>query len=287
MYIFILALPSIYLLYLLYWQYLIYILDALAHCCAFIKIRKNVVAYNLNMVLPEAKNHKDIEFKSLKLSYLNAFIALHQPYLMNRDSLSKRYIYEIPAALKSDIRSNKALLALAHYGIFYDFSSAYQILKNPIASVYKMKNTYLEKWMFHGSALKGKIFGIKHDKLHQHLNHPYRIISLPCDHKGKHVRGTFLNRETKIHSSPADLHKISKRALWVYFCKYDFTRKKIIVSFVPVERYVTSRSKCEIAQQVADIFTKAIKAQPEQYFWIHNRFRVNEPDLNRFDKIYS
>ena len=278
----ILALP---VFYWLYWTYLIYILDAIAHCCALIKIRKDVLTYNLHLVLPEAKNHAEIGFKSLKLAYLNGFIAFHQPFLVFRDSLLKRYIFDIPEELKSDLRMNKAVFVLAHYGIFYDFISAHQLMNSPIASVYKMQSKWLEKWIFQGAVLKGKIFGVKHDRLNQHLNHPYGIMSLPCDQKGGRLPGTFLNQPTLIHSSPADIHKITKRALWAYLCKYDFQKKQIIVSFVPVERHITARSKTDIAQTIATLFSTAILADPEQYFWVHDRFRNTEKKYINGKKI--
>jgi len=281
-------------------------LNFLAHLCAFIPYRDKTILYNLNLIGIKKKEQSEIKFKCRKLFYLNALIALHQRYLINTDLLAKYYSdfpdFEPPAAFKEDIRQNKVIIVMPHFGIFYDFSSINYLTDYSLALVYKVVHVWIKDIIFSSQAYKNKIIPLYLRNYKQYLrnlknevdNAETKIINkcdaivVLCDQKGGRVPVDYLGQSVLWHSSPADIHKHTKRAMWVYLCPYDFEKQQFRPTFIPVERhYNAETSIADISQKIADIFTKAIKAQPEQYFWLHNRFRINEPDLNRFDKIYS
>jgi lauroyl/myristoyl acyltransferase len=281
-------------LFFLYFAFL----NCIAHLCAFIPYRDKTIGYNLDLIGIKKDEQTTIKFRCKKLFYLNAFIALHQRFLINTDLLAKYYPdFQSPAEFKEDVRLKKVVIVMPHFGIFYDFASINYLTGYSLALVYKVVHTWIKDIIFSSDAYKNKIIPLYLRNYKQYLRNLKNgnptidgcdAIVVLCDQKGGRVPVQYLGQPVLWHSSPVDIHKQTKRAIWAYFCHYDFQKQQFRPTFIPIVRqYNPETSIADISQKMADVFTEAIRAQPEQYFWLHNRFQQNEPDLNRFDKIYS
>ena len=175
-----------------------------------------------------------------------------------------------------DKSKNGIILALGHYGLYYDFAGFNFISKSTLACIYKMNNEWLEKFIYKSSKYGSNILPIRHDQLGKLMNTKNEIIMIPCDQKAntKKKKINFLNQETNFHYSIVDIHKITKRSLWLYLPYYDFDKKKINIKLIPIAReYNIKNSKSDILQKLATELTKEILQNPDQYFWIHDRFK--------------
>ncbi|VVU95027.1 Bacterial lipid A biosynthesis acyltransferase [seawater metagenome] len=265
----------------IYTKYFLIIIDSIASFLTYIiifinyKNRISIIHRNLDLVFQnKIHNKKEITFKVVKLSLINLLIAIQQNYILKSNCLLPYYNISIPPQLKEDIKTSKCIFALAHYGIFYDFATAHLLLDN-MACVYKFNNPYIEKLVFSKSIPKTKIFPIKHTELNKFYKNNQPIMTIPCDQKGASNKNiiTFLNQETNFHSSVNVIQKITKRSVWIYLCYYDFEQKKIIPKIIPVHR--KNLNSKNLTQSIADIFSKEILNNPEQYFWLHNRFNLS------------
>ncbi len=269
-----------------YWTYLIEILDALAGGATWILFRlpkfqrreNAIMDANLKRVLPDlsAADKAHVKFASVKLTVLNALIALHQRYLIDSDLTVKNNVNLI---CPSAVRDQKIIKVLAHYGVYYDFSLV-NIWKLSMAPVYKIKNKLVEAIVFHARTYKDRILGINQARFKAYLSgkgHPeeingYHIIDIVCDQNSRHgPRVTFLNREETFHSSPADVHKMTGRPIWAYLARYDFPTRKMHLKWVPIQLTLDDTPVKDIIQKIADVFTQEIMAHPEQYLWAYPR----------------
>lgn len=262
----------------IYFNHLLFFLDLISDLIArvnvLIKIRFKVVEFNLKKVFPNISNSKinDIYFYSTKLFFLNSLIAIHQRFLIDTNYLTKYYnSVIIPNELKDDLKNNKVIFAMGHLGIFYDFSSAYFFISE-LACVYKINNKFFENLLYDCSKFEKKILPIKHDKLGSLLNNEYKSLYIVTDQKTSNKKKNkimFLNQETNFHYSVADIHKVTKRKIWFFFCFYDFKNKKLNLELKPIKNL---NEKKNIVQKIADLITERALKYPEQYFWHHDRF---------------
>jgi lauroyl/myristoyl acyltransferase len=264
----------------IYLNNLLYFIDLLATSFAYIlrifKVRDKVMQYNLGLVFPNMDQDKKdlIKFRSCKLFLMNILIVLHQRFIIDTDYLMKYYDnINIPNDLKDDLKKNKVIFAVAHLGIYYDFSSCYKLI-SPLSCIYKMKYEFIEKFIYGSNKFKNKILPIKHDKLGELINNEYPSMCIPCDQKSNSKEIYFLKQKVKFHDSVTKIHKITKRSIWVCICYYDFNLRKIKMKLIPIERIYNSSNK-NITQKIADIMTKEILENPDQYFWLHDRFNSN------------
>ena len=240
----------------------------------FVKYRYQVVEYNLNRVFPNISKNKfnEIYYYSTKLFILNSLIAIHQRFIIDTNYLTKYYNkVDIPDELKEDLKNNKVIFAMAHYGIYYDFSTFVNLYKFRLACAYKMKNNIIEKLIYKSDLYKNRVLPLRHNILGSLIDNNYDIITIPTDQKAnqKKEKIMFLNQETNFHYSVADIHKATKRSIWIFFSYYDFRNQKMNIELIPITNL---NKKREITQQIADLITERALKYPEQYFWHHDRF---------------
>ena len=259
----------------IYFNNLLFFLDLIADIVANIYLLiadTNYINNNIIKIINiESEKLKIIKFKTIKLFILNSLIAIHQRFIIDTNYLTKYYNkVNIPDELKEDIKNNKVIFAMAHYGIYYDFSSYYYFIST-LAPVYKMKNNLIENIVYNSNKFKNKILPIRHDKLGSLINNDYKSIYIVTDQKAnsKKDKIKFLNQETNFHYSVADIHKATKRSIWYFSSYYDFTNQKMNIELIPIKNL---HKKKEITQQIADLITERVLKNPEQYFWHHDRF---------------
>ena len=274
---------SYYILSKLYFSNLLFFLDLFSSLLTFlvkffIKKRIDVINYNLNLVLPNLtlKKRKKIINQFIKLSIMNFLLALHQRFIFNCQLINNFYDdINIPKEFYQDVKEKKVVIALSHFGLYYDFVGFHYISKCSLACMYKMSNKWIENIIYKSPNYGSNILPIKNNKLWELMNTKNDVISIPCDQKANTTKKKikFLNQETTFHYSAVDIHKITKRALWLYLTYYDEKLKKIKIQLIPISRhYDVKQSKIKLTQTLANILTDIIINNPEQYFWIHDRF---------------
>ena len=103
----------------------------------------------------------------------------------------------------------------------------------------------------------------------------YPSMTMLCDQKTKKINSIrFLNQIVAFHTTPVEIHKATKRAIWVWFMHYDFGKKKFQVISIPVQRDYDETDSMIILQRIVDVLSDQILANPEQYLWLHNRFNL-------------
>ena len=277
---------------LFYIYFLLYILDGIAHVftyflfkCRWIDRDERIIGFNLNLVLPALSpaERQRIAFQTIKLHFLNVLIALNL-----------RLIYAFPVALRrhyiqaewpEDIRTPEDLrykiVVLPHYGIYYDPVLPHVLFGVSMAPVYRLKNRLVEYLVFKARAFGRKVIGISQAEFKAYLADPsvgpiktYDMLLILCDQKSRRAHPvTFLNQSVEFMSSPVELHKQTGRPIWAFLRRYNQKEFKIEYRFIPIQPILDATDPVAITQKIADVFTAAILADPEQYLWAYNRFQ--------------
>lgn len=242
----------------------------------FTEKHKRLTYQNLDLVFNNKLSlyqKKHLLNKSMNLLILNILIALSQRFLINNNYLLKKYKKSfLPIKLKDDIKNKKILILQSHFGIFTDYSTYYNMINN-LAFIYKMKNKLIENYFYKTNNFSNKLLPIKNNKITEYLNNKVNSIFINIDHKNKNSnKYNFLNQFTSFHESAANIHKITKRSIWIMIPKFNFEEISIDLEFIPVQRDYDNTPKKIITQNIADIFSKEILNSPEQYLWNFKRF---------------
>lgn len=240
----------------------------------FVNKHKRLTYKNLDLVFNSKLSlyqKKNLLNTSMNLLILNILMALIQRFLFNKDYMIKNYkSLKIPQELKDDVKNNKIIIAMMHYGIFYDFTTYFKILGS-LTFIFKSNEL---KFIFNEINLN--IVPIEYKNVFNNYEKLFdkNIIYLVCDHKNinKNHKYNFLNQYTFFHESAANIHKITKRSIWIMVPKFNFKEISIDLEFIPVQRDYDNTPKKIITQNIADIFTNKILNSPEQYLWNFKRF---------------
>ena len=240
----------------------------------FTEKHKRLTYQNLDLVFDNKLSlyqKRNLLHRSMNLLILNILIAFSQKYLFDKDYILKNYkSFDIPLELKNDIKNNKIIFAIMHYGIFYDFTTYYKILGD-LSFVFKNNNL---KYIF--NRINSNIQPFEYDNIFKNLTKLFSkdFIYLPCDHKNtnKSNNYNFLYQITSFHEAVANIHKITKRSIWIIIPKFNFKDTTISIKWIPVQRNYDETPKKNITQNIADIFSKEILNSPEQYLWNFKRF---------------
>jgi len=295
-----LYLAGLYLMHALYFTYLIHILDFIAHIGAivFLKVapfRVQIIDANLKLVFPEntPERNAEIKFLSTKLSILTLFVGLHQRFLIDNRAWMDNYTPydrdDLFAEIRADYAYKKAIFITPHYGFFYDMTSLYNLWRMNAVVFYDIPSKMVERFIFGCRRFVGILTGRNKDLFKKYMKDLYTgkespetafinaqpALVMVCDQKSVKQNATrFLGQVVPFHTTPVDVHKRTKRAIWVWFFTYDFRNKRIIHEAYPIQRECDGTDPQVIVQRIADAFSEKIQANPEQYFWLHNRFNL-------------
>lgn len=281
MYYYLIGIPvAIYFLYKLYCIFFIDILDFEASILATIFLsfgnkRNRIMEFNLKKVFPEINSQEinEIKYKSLKLSFLNLLICLHQRFLITRDLLLPKCV-----TVEGKLQKNeKCIMACAHYGIVWHpvtFKKQY----GSLAFLYKNNFRFLDSYFLPRLLFnKHNVYPFYHNQmsLFKREKRASKKIII-CDQKGNSQPVKFLNNlNLRIFNSPAVLHNNLNLPIYVYFCKYEFKTKTFLQKIIKVS--IEKNDDIDsITQKIANIFTEEINKNPEQYFWLHDIFKIKK-----------
>ena len=254
----------IFLLYILLKYFYVFLLNIISYVLAlfliffFLNETRNLIK-NLNCVFKDISNFSKFKIllKSSKNLTFNILIILIQNifgdnYLINYYNIKN---YNIP---------KKCQLILAHYGLFYDFVSGIKIFNKNLAGIFKGKFNHINNKNF-------KLF--KHNMVDYKLLSKYFIIDTPIDQKSNDKTiVSFLNKQVKFHSKLVDFSLNDNRNLYFYYVDIGWNSLKLNI----IKINTKDKKLVDIIQNIADMMTKIILKNPDQYLWLHDRFNVKK-----------
>lgn len=260
MYIYIIILFLLYILLKYFYVFLLNIISYILALFLFFKIQRYKISkYNLKLIFPKKSFFEinKIIFNSYKNFTFNILILLVQNifgdnYLINYYNIKN---YNI---------TKKCQLILAHYGLFYDFVSGIKIFNKNLAGIYKGKFNHINNKNF-------KFF--KHNMIDYTLLSKYYIITTPNDQRSNDKTiVSFLNKQVKFHSKLVDFSLNDNRDLYFYYV--DIEWNSLNTNIVKIN--TKDKQLIDIIQNIADMITKIILKNPDQYLWLHDRFNVKK-----------
>jgi lauroyl/myristoyl acyltransferase len=264
LYLILLVILFCYTFYKLYIKYTLEIIYNLASIIAFIpyyfNIRKKLIESNLKIVFPTITKirQNSIRFHSWKFLIINILTCLNQ-YLFKNSYLFKYY------TINNINLPRKSFITLAHFGLYYDFTSFFKLTQNIFYGIYKSKNFNLN--------FNHKIKTVKHDKINILEINKYHTLYTPIDQKcsSKNETVLFLNKYLTFHSSLIQQSIHQERDIIFYYVVIN--NYKLYPKLIKIE--TKDKSIHDIVQSIASEMTTVIKQYPEQYLWSHNRFSIN------------
>jgi lauroyl/myristoyl acyltransferase len=281
MYYFIFLLLLFFLCWFSGYHIIVYLIDKTAHFLAYIFVnvdssRRKIAKYNIELVFPDYSNYKvnEILFKSTKITVINVLNAIlgRLLYITNHYKSIK---YNIPEQMIKDIDEYGVVLVGSHFGTFEDIKYLGKFINRSVNAVYKKQKIvnsllypenifYKINYLEYNNNIFWKLLQLKKE-----------IIFLACDQKSYNNKQkiNYLNQIVTFHYGPALLSLKTKKKIWPCKFKYDLDTKKQIWKFIDISSQLSNKSSpYEITQKIADILTQDILENPEQYFWLHDRF---------------
>tara|TARA_B100000035_G_C21034718_1_gene570261 strand:- start:1753 stop:2655 length:903 start_codon:yes stop_codon:yes gene_type:complete len=282
----------------LFIEYPIYFIDYLSSLLVFIitkinmkivRKRYKIAERNLQKVFPgkDTIELQRILNKSLKIHLMNIIVGILGQILYKYTKYKNTIKYEIPSDFDpNDFENDKKygiLLLTSHYGIFLNGALYLGELLNTKTYILYHYVKYLDTTLYPKNYYKNNHFiryvETKDREIVTRIlkSKKQDIIVLGCDQRANRSNENvkFLNQQVTFHTSPASVKLYTNKKLWSYHFHYD---EKTRTSIFKIERLKidNSNSLHSITQEVADHLSNYIIKNPEQYLWIHDRFKDNQ-----------
>lgn len=249
-----------------------------------IPIRKKVAEENLTRAFPEFDQEKikNIVFNCYRNFIISLIEILYMP-AMDKESL----INFLPAH-NSDIikkkyeEGNGVILLSAHFGNWeYIAASVSARLNIPFHVVVKpQRNPYVNNWM---NSIRTKWvnkiipLGISIRQVYKELKNR-NIVAMVADQRGPSdgIRIKFFNINTAVYAGPAILAiKTGAPIIYGLTVRQPDYSYKIILEEINLENLplVEEDKIIEITQRHSSFLEKFIKQYPEQWLWMHKRWK--------------
>jgi lauroyl/myristoyl acyltransferase len=282
----------------LFIEYPIYFIDYLSSLLVFIITKINIkivrkkykiAESNLQKVFPE-KDTSELQRilnKSLKIQLMNIIVGILGQILYKYTKYKNTIKYEIPNDFDlNEFENDKKygiLLLTSHYGIFLNGALYLGELLNTKTYILYHYVKYLDTILYPKNYYKNNHFiryiETKDRELVTRIlkSKKQDIIVLGCDQRANRSKEKvkFLNQLVTFHTSPASIKLHTNKKLWSYHFHYDEKTRTNIFKIKRLE-INNSNSLHSITQEVADHLNDYIIKSPEQYLWIHDRFKDNQ-----------
>lgn len=250
----------------------------------FIPIRKNVVIQNLGIAFPE-KNSAEIKKLALRVYKSFAITLIEIMYL---PFIEKQQLIDSVECKNSKLIVDKfnegkgVILLSAHFGNweFIAMSVAAQIGLPFSVIVKPLRNTLVYEWMNKNRTRFGNEIvplGISIRKTYQTLKEK-KITAMVADQRGPRegVKVKFFNREVSVYSGPAAL-AVKTGAPIIYGIpvrdkKYKYKAELVEISQKNLPEDEEEKIK-ELSQRHTSYLEKIIRENPEQWLWMHKRWK--------------
>ena len=249
-----------------------------------LKSRRNVVEANIDYCFPNLGKHKRQQliretFKETGMGLIESMMAWWWPDWRARRITEVRGVEHLHAALE---KHNGALMLSCHM-LHIEMAGRAIGFARPSTGFYRpSKNLVYEYVQYHGRARSNEHLIIKHNLrgLLRALKTKQAIFYLPDQDPGEHniYFTSFFDAPTMATTNgTSKLTKMTKCAV-VPVQTYRSDKGKYIVEFFPQWDDFPSTSEQDDTQRVNQWFEKCIAEHPEQYMWVHRRFKTLPPN---------
>jgi Kdo2-lipid IVA lauroyltransferase/acyltransferase len=249
-----------------------------------VPIRKKTVFENLQKAFPEYSKSKikEISFGSYKSFCITLVEILYLPS-MSKSELQSSVIYTDIPLIREKYNEGKGVIFLgAHFGNWEYIALTVAVqLGIPITVIVKsQRNTLVTNWLDNMRIKWGnKIvpLGISIRQVYKELKEK-RIVAMVADQRGPSdgIRINFMGRKASVFAGPALLALKTGAPIMfgVTIRQPDFSYKTAVevisLDDLPEEEELKI---AELSQRHASVLEKYIKQFPEQWFWMHKRWK--------------
>jgi Kdo2-lipid IVA lauroyltransferase/acyltransferase len=251
-----------------------------------IPIRKETVLDNLGLAFPEKSKEelRKIAFNVYKSVSITLVEILLMPYMSPKEiERAADASNEVKTLICSKLNEGRGVILMtAHYGNWeYNAASVSVQLDEPFYIVVKsQRNPYVNKWMNDTRTKWGnKIvpLGASIREIFKQLKEKH-IVAMIADQRGpvEGIRVNFFGRKVSVYSGPALLALKTKAPILfgLGIRQSDFSYK-VHFEEVNMDNLPASDDEkiIEISQRHTDILERYIRLHPEQWFWMHKRWK--------------
>ncbi|MBE0573263.1 MAG: lysophospholipid acyltransferase family protein [Ignavibacteriaceae bacterium] len=249
-----------------------------------IPIRKKVVFNNLKIAFPENDNqtNKKLAF-NIYLSFAITLVEiLYLPYI-KREKLINEVMCSNPELIIEKFKEGKGLILLSsHFGNweFGAISIAMQVQLQFSVIVKPLRNPLVYEWMNNFRTKFGNEvvpLGISIRKTYQTLKQK-KVVAMVADQRGPRegVKVDFFGRKVSVYTGPAALALKTGAPLicGIAVRQKDYKYKMDLVEISQKNLPDGEEEKIlEISQRYTSYLEKVIRKNPEQWLWMHNRWK--------------
>lgn len=252
----------------------------------FIPIRKETVLDNLRKAFPE-KDDKEIRriafgvYKSFSIALIEILLL---PYMSRTEIESVLETTDQTRSMIVDAirRGNGVILLSAHYGNWeYIAASVSAQINVPFYVIVKsQRNPFVDDWMNKARTNwinKVVPLGVSVREIFKQLKEKH-IVAMVADQRGPSdgIRVNFFGRKASVYPGPALLALKTKAPILFGMAvrEKDYSYK-VYVEEVSIDNLPESDDEKikEISQRHTDILERFIRLHPEQWFWMHKRWK--------------
>jgi KDO2-lipid IV(A) lauroyltransferase len=249
-----------------------------------IRIRKKVVFSNLKIAFPENdfSTNKKLAYK-IYLSFAITLVEiLYFPYLNKEVLLNAVQCTNSELIVEKFKEGRGVILLSSHYGNweFLAISVAMQI-QLPFSVIVKpLRNPLVYEWMNNARTKFGNEvvpLGISIRKTYQTLKEK-KIVAMVADQRGpaEGVRVDFFGKKVSVYTGPAALAIKTGAPLicGIAVREKDYNYKVVLVEISQHNLPDNEEEKImEISRRYTSYLEKVIRENPEQWLWMHNRWK--------------
>ena len=254
------------------------------------KYRK-IVKQNLNFAFDNTMSEKEIDtitrysFKNLLFNFLHLLELRH----MNHEELSDKItIQNIEAVNKVHKEGRAVIYVTTHYSSWELGGASIGAFIEPLGAVYKkMKNREYEEWVLDARARFGNsnLEKAKVVKPLIKLIKAGKASGLLIDTNINEREGTvvnFMGKPIRQVTTPAYLARKFNAAIIPVTMRTDDEENYTLILFdeIPVEKTDNEEADIQKATQLqADWLTSLITKEPKFWFWLHRRWKNDNPQI--------
>ena len=249
-----------------------------------VPLRKKVVLKNLQIAYPKDSllNTKKLAFKIYKSFAITLVELLYLPYLKRQEIIDAVECVNPEVIIEKYNEGKGIILLSSHYGNweFIAISVALQV-KIPFSVIVKpLRNPYVYDWMNKARTKLGNEIvplGISIRKTYQTLKEK-KIVAMVADQRGPRegVRVNFFGREVSVYTGPAALAlKTGSPIIFgIPVRQENYKYRTFLVEISRSDLPESDEDKIkEISQRHTSYLEKMIRENPEQWLWMHGRWK--------------
>jgi Kdo2-lipid IVA lauroyltransferase/acyltransferase len=250
----------------------------------FIPIRKKVVLNNLINAFPDLseKEIKRIAYGSYKSFTLTLVEILYLPWMTKEQIISSVKFENLNLILKKEKENNGVILLSAHFGNweYCAISGGIQTGRKFSVVVKPQRNTIVDEWMNKARTKWNNDvvpLGISIRNIVSVL-HKKGIVAMVADQRGpeESIKLEFFGRKTSVHTGPAVLAlKMNSPIIYGITVRQPDNSYKAVIDEISQENLPDNfDDKVKVlTDRMLKYLEEKIRQNPEQWFWMHNRWK--------------